>query len=292
MPWWFVSLEKGKRVPQYSSGGDNTSVMSPIKHMTPGPPPPHWKLRWYVYICSLWHKLHFERYAGMYTYVVDSAMKLMRWAMIILVWSIGGCWNTYGDICMRWKWLITKTKLKQEMYPHKQNTVPLKPKIACTHTSHFKKWFGDRKSKIILSKTKQELKKTDHTLTNLDISFVRSGWNLRKEAQAMASWTIPSCHMNAAKTARRHSAAAGESASLTPRFLSRIWKQNWPGQSCICVDKYFIWQITFIACQKEFWNVILNLFCCMAVILGTWTSRMTFQVSETNVTNSLDSQSH
>lgn len=160
MPWWFVSLEKGKRVPQYSSGGDNTSVMSPIKHMTPGAPPsPHWKLRWYVYVCSLWHKLHFERYAGMYTYVVDSAMKLMRWAMIILVWSIGGCWNTYGDICMRWKWLITKTKLKQEMYPHKQNTVPLKPKIACTHTPHFKKWFGDRKSKIILSKTKQELKK-------------------------------------------------------------------------------------------------------------------------------------
>jgi len=29
-------------------------------------------------------------------------------------------------------------------------------------------------------------------------SFGNVGWNLRKEAHAMASWTIPSCHRNAA----------------------------------------------------------------------------------------------
>ena len=34
--------------------------------------------------------------------------------------------------------------------------------------------------------------------------------NFKKEAHAIASWTIPSCHMKAAKTARTHSATRGE----------------------------------------------------------------------------------
>lgn len=45
-------------------------------------------------------------------------------------------------------------------------------------------------------------------------SLVKSGLNLRKEEQAIASWTIPSCHKNAAKTARAHSATEGDMACL------------------------------------------------------------------------------
>lgn len=49
----------------------------------------------------------------------------------------------------------------------------------------------------------------------LGISLGKLGWNLRNDAHAMASWTIPSCHMKEAKTARIHSATVGDIASLT-----------------------------------------------------------------------------
>ena len=50
---------------------------------------------------------------------------------------------------------------------------------------------------------------------DLGSSFTRFGWNFRKDAQAMASCTIPSCHMNAANTARMHCATEGDMASFT-----------------------------------------------------------------------------
>ena len=52
----------------------------------------------------------------------------------------------------------------------------------------------------------------------LGATFGRFGWNLRKEAQAMASWTIPSCHIKAANTALRAWATEGDIASLTGSF--------------------------------------------------------------------------
>lgn len=46
-------------------------------------------------------------------------------------------------------------------------------------------------------------------------SLVKSGLNLRKDEQAIASWTIPSCQRNAAKTALAHSATDGDMACFT-----------------------------------------------------------------------------
>ena len=65
-------------------------------------------------------------------------------------------------------------------------------------------------------------------LTNCDMALVRSGWNLRKEAQAMASWTMPSCHMKAANTARRHSATEGDSAWARKQRVKKT-KGKWTG---------------------------------------------------------------
>ena len=65
-------------------------------------------------------------------------------------------------------------------------------------------------------------------LTNCDMALVRSGWNLRKEAQAMASWTMPSCHMKAANTARRHSATEGDSAWTRKQRVKKT-KGKWRG---------------------------------------------------------------
>lgn len=44
-------------------------------------------------------------------------------------------------------------------------------------------------------------------------SFPISGWNLRNEAHAIASWTMPSCHRNAANTARMQWDTEGAIAS-------------------------------------------------------------------------------
>lgn len=48
--------------------------------------------------------------------------------------------------------------------------------------------------------------------------FGKVGWNFKKEAHAIASWTMPSCHRNAAKTALKLSATDGEIACLTGSF--------------------------------------------------------------------------
>lgn len=38
------------------------------------------------------------------------------------------------------------------------------------------------------------------------LCFGSDGWNFKNDEQAMASWTMPSCHIKAAKTARKLSA--------------------------------------------------------------------------------------
>ena len=65
-------------------------------------------------------------------------------------------------------------------------------------------------------------------------SFVNTGWNFRKEAQAIASWTIPSCHTKAANTALMHSARDGDIASLKGSFISSF--ASWVAEATLFVD--------------------------------------------------------
>lgn len=84
--------------------------------------------------------------------------------------------------------------------------------------------------------------------TNWDISFVKSGWNFKNEAQAIPSWTIPSCHMKAANTARMHSATDGDNACSSrgkkvlcqiPRFTQLKSCLLWQGQNTIMNREVF-----------------------------------------------------